>query len=175
MRAGRNFTGNTFRHSDSGLLERKDFIWIVRQQAYMHHPERFQNFRRQCKLPVIGLEPQPFVGLDRVQAGILQFISLQLGHQSNPAPLLLLIDQDSCTLARNHRKRQLELLSAIAAQRTKNISRKTLRMYSDQGSRRVNVTHDEGDSFLWLAVLHRTQLKAVYTEMPPPGRKISGG
>ena len=56
------------------------------------------------EVAVVGLEPKSLVGLDRVVAKVLQLVGFQLGPQSDPASLLLFVDQNAGAFARDHGK-----------------------------------------------------------------------
>ena len=67
------------------------------------------------KLTMIGLKTEAFVGFNGIQSGILKFVSLQLGHQSDATALLLLVNQHPGSSRTDHGQRHFELLAAIAA------------------------------------------------------------
>src|SRR5579864_5313724 len=124
---------------------------------------------------MVCFESQTLVGLNRIETGVLQLVSLQLGHEADPAPFLLFIDKNACVLAGNHRKRQLQLLTAITAQRAKHIACEALRMNSHQRWRGMDVAHDQGNSLFRLAVLSRFEAKSIDAELSPAGREVSRG
>ena len=126
MWAWRDFTRHAFNHLDPGALQGFDLFRIIRKQAHLAYAERFQNFRGKSKLTVIGLKTEAFVGLNRVQAGILQFVSLQFCHQANAAAFLLFVDQDSRARLANHGKSHFKLLPAIASQGMENVAGQAL-------------------------------------------------
>ena len=125
----RNFAGHALDHLNSSALERRYFIWIIRKQPHLLNTQRRQRLRRQSELTMVRPEPKLLVRLDSVEPGVLQFISLQLRHQSNAAPFLLFVKQNACTLASDHRQCHFQLLPAIASQRSKHVAGQALRMY----------------------------------------------
>jgi len=79
-------------------------------------------------------------------------------------------------MLRNHRQRHFELLAAVAAQRSKNISREALRVNAHQRRAGVHVPHHQRDGFFSLAsVVGIAAGKSVNAEMSPAGREVRGG
>src|ERR1700736_559864 len=116
---------------------------------------------------------------------MLKFVGLQLCHQPNSAPFLLLIDQNPGTRSGNHRKRKLELLATVATQGMKHIAREALGMNTNQRRSRMDIAHDEGDRFfnrpILLLVLAwrlgRADLaaEAINSKLSPASRKSCRG
>ena len=115
---------------------------------------------------------------------MLKFVGLQLCHQPNSAPFLLLIDQNAGTRSGNHRKCKLELLATVAAQGMKHIAREALGMNTNQRRSRMDIAHDEGDRFfnrpILLPVLAwrgRAGLaaEAINAKLSPASRKSCRG
>ena len=175
MRAGSHLTRHSLHNFNSCLLQRRHFIWIIRKQPHSPNPKRFQYLRRQCKFAMVRLKSQSLVGLDRIQPGILQFISLQLRHQPNAAPFLLFINQNARAFTGDQRQRQLQLLPAIAPQRSKNVSGQALRMNPHQWRRGMNVTHHQRHRLFRLSTGFGSKPKSVNPEPSPAGRKVSRG
>ncbi len=70
------------------------------------------------------------IGLDRIKAGILQFVRLQLRHQADAAAFLILVDHESATFFGDGLHGHFQLVVAITAQRPEHFSREALRMDS---------------------------------------------
>ena len=177
----RNLRRHAFGHADSCGLQRRYFVGIIRDQAHRIDAHLPQNLRRQLKFPAVRLEAQPQIRFHRVQSLILQFVSAQLGHQADAASLLLLVNQDARTGLGNLAQRQLQLQTAIAAQRMEHVARQALRMDAHQRRRRMNVAHHQRNRFLFLrcgvaSVARRLRrvhaLEAEDTEMSPARGKI---
>ena len=169
---GSNFARHALNHLDAAAFQRSDFIRIIRKQPNTGDTQRLQDFSRHGKLTVIRLETKPLVGFDRIQPGVLQFVGLQLGHQSDAPPLLLFIDKDARTLLGDHGKRHLELPATIAAQRTKNISGKALRMNPYQRRRGQHIAHHQRDRALRAPVGTEVSLKPENAKLAPAGREV---
>ena len=123
---------------------------------------------------MVGFEPEAFVGLDRIQPLVLQFVSLQLGHQADAAALLLLIDQNARALLGDHRQRHFQLCAAVAAQRAENVSGQALGMDAEQRRGGVDVAHDQGDGILITGRSRRAEVsaKTVDAEFAPASREV---
>jgi hypothetical protein len=65
---------------------------VCRQKANAPDAEVTQDCGRQAAIPAIGLEAEDMIGLDGVDADILQLVGLQLRHQANAAALLMFVD-----------------------------------------------------------------------------------
>jgi hypothetical protein len=70
------------------------------------------------------------VGLDRIKAGILQFVRLQFRHQADAAALLVLVHHEPTTFFSDSLHGHFQLVVAISAQRPEYFSREALRMDS---------------------------------------------
>src|SRR5215470_1749703 len=123
---------------------------------------------------MICLESQALVGFNCVQADVLQLVSLQLGHQTNAAPFLLLVNQNASALLADHRQSHLELLAAVAAQRSEDVASKTLRVNTHQRRRRLDVAHHQRHGAFYFLVAAERALKAQNAEFAPTGREVSG-
>jgi hypothetical protein len=175
----RDFTRHAFNHLDTGALQSLDLFGIIRKQAHLAYAERFQNFRGKSELAVIGLKTEAFVGLNRVEAGILQFVSLQFCHQANAAAFLLFVDQDSRARVANHGKSHFKLLSAVASQGMENVAGEALRVNAHQRRGGLDVTHYQSNGIfearsavISIVICFRFATKPVNTEISPARREV---
>ena len=175
--AGSNFAGHALDHADASSVQGFDLVRIVRQQTDVRNAQRFQNLAGQGKFAVVGFKSEPLVGFHCVEARILEFVCLQLGHQPNAASFLLFIDQDARTFLGNQRKRKLELLTAVATQGVKDVTRQTLRVDAHQRWPRCDITHHQSNGFLdpASAISARFAPKSINAEPAPTGGEISRG
>lgn len=120
---GSNLAGHALGDPNAGSFQRRYLVWVIREQAHLLDIKRFQDLDGHQKFSLIRFKTQSFIGLDRIEAAVLQGIGLQLRHQSYAAPLLLFVDQDARPSFRNHGKSHFQLLTAIATQRSENIAR----------------------------------------------------
>ncbi len=148
--------------------------------------ELLQDRGRQFELPAVRPITQLYIGLNRVEAPVLELVSSQFRHQANPAPLLLFIEQDARSRIGNPGQGQLKLLPAVAAQRVEDVARQALRVNPHDRRPGVDVAHDQGNRPFRahrrsrparLAGLRRNHspLKAENTKVPPAGREVRIG
>ena len=168
-----DFAGDTLDDGDACGFQGGDLVGIVGKQTHPVHAQRLQNSCGKLEAAVVGFEAKFFVGFHGIEALILQGISLQLGHEPNTPPLLLLIEQDARASLRDEAQRHLQLLAAIAAQRIEDIARQALRMNSNQRRSRVYITQDQGYSFFGTRRIFELADKAVDAKMRPARREIS--
>src|SRR5579864_4687049 len=95
MGTGSDLARDALDYGYSSLFEGSHFIGVVGKQAYFADSQRLENLRGQRELTVIGLEAETFVGLDRIESGVLQFVGLQFSHQADAAALLLFVHQNA--------------------------------------------------------------------------------
>jgi hypothetical protein len=84
------------------------------------------------------------IGLDGIEAGILQLIGAELFHESDSPPFLVFIKQNACSLFSDAMQSKMKLIMAIATKGMKDISRGALRVDADEGRPGVNVSEHEG-------------------------------
>src|SRR6185503_5730682 len=75
-----------------------DLPRVVRQDADRGQPEVGEDLRADAVLARIGLEAELEVGLDRVEALLLQLVGAELVEQPDPAALLGEIEEDTRAL-----------------------------------------------------------------------------
>ena len=177
VRVGRNLARNALNDAHSGLLKGRHFVGVVREQADFANPKRLENLGRQGEGAMIRFEPETLVGFDGIEPGVLQFVGLEFGHETDAASLLLFVDEDSGAVVGDHRERHLELLSAVAAQRSEDVAGETLRMNANERRRGCHVAHDQRDGVFRAAraVVAERTLEAVDAEASPAGREVRGG
>ena len=73
-------------------------------------------------IAAVGLVAQRQVGLDRVEALVLQVVGLDLLDQADAAAFLRQIDQHAGPFLADHLHGQVELVAAIAAQRGQQVA-----------------------------------------------------
>jgi hypothetical protein len=177
VRVGLDFAGHALDYFYASPLQRLDLLRIIREQAHLAYAERPKYLAGEGKVALVGLEAQPLIRLDGVQTGILQLVRLQLCHKADATTLLLFVNKDPSALVADHRQRHLKLLSAIATQRMKNVTREALRVNPHQRRSGMNVAHHKGYGFLNLALAIRAGFgaKAVDAELSPSRGKIRRG
>ena len=64
----------------------RTFAGDIRPKTNSADAEVVQDCWRQAEIPAIGLETKGIIGLDSIQPGVLQLVSLQLRHKADAAP-----------------------------------------------------------------------------------------
>src|SRR5690606_34045672 len=100
-------------------------------QADAPHAQIVENLSPHAIIAKIGSEAEFFVRLDGVQAMFLEFVSMNLGGQSDPSAFLAEIKQDSA-LRRNALESLGKLPPAIAALGKKDIAGEAFGMHTDE-------------------------------------------
>src|SRR5438105_4705852 len=107
---------------------------------------------------MIGFETQVMVRFDRIVTGILKLVREELIHQPDAAAFLKLVNHDPATALANGIKCKMELLSAIAALGTENVTGQTLGV--DANQRRIvgrGFSHNESQHFFRLVLRFETE------------------
>ena len=107
-------------------LQPADLLRVVGEDADARQPEVDQDLRADAVVAQVDRQAELEVGVDRVQALVLEVVGAQLVQQADPAALLGEVEQDAGALALDHRQRRLELLAAIAAQRVEDVAGQAL-------------------------------------------------
>src|SRR5215510_5277945 len=128
MRRRADLAGKPFDDLDAAVAERAHLAWVIGQQANAWNAKVVEDRGRQAEVPEIRLEPERVIGLDRVDSRVLQLVSLQLGHQADAAPFLILINHQSAALLRDRLHGEVELDAAIATQRAEHFAGEALRV-----------------------------------------------
>jgi len=140
----------------------------------MPDSEMVQNGDLEAEIPAIGFITKRMIRRDSVETLILQGIGLQLGHEAYATPFLLFIDQEAATFLRDCLQSAIQLLSAIAAQRSQHFPSEAFGMKANQ--RRLvqgsapGVAQDQGDGRFRRAPGETSALKPQGTKHSPTGR-----
>src|SRR5438552_1765377 len=67
-------------------LEAHELARVVREQSHRLDAQVRENLCTNPIIALVGLESQAFVGLDRIEALILQLVRADLVRQADPAP-----------------------------------------------------------------------------------------
>ena len=124
--------GNSFHHLDPAAFQLPDFFRIIREQADFLCAKFIQDLRGEIVIARVRGEPQFLIGFHRIHSAVLKFVSAKLIHQADAAAFLWQIEKYAGGSLPDFLERQFELCAAIAAQRRKDISSKTLRMHAYQ-------------------------------------------
>ena len=80
------------------------------------------------KVPLVILETQPMVGLDRIESLILKGVGAHLVGEPDAPPLLIEVEEQAIAGLAHHVERRMQLRTAIAFQRPKHVACETGRM-----------------------------------------------
>ena len=116
---------------DAGAGKAVQLGRIVGQQHDAAAAEQLQHARRDPIVALIVLETERHIGIDRVEAGILQPIRLHLVGEAEPAPLLVEVEDDAARVL-DAGNRKLELIAAIAAPRPEHVPGQAGRVQPDE-------------------------------------------
>ena len=107
---------------------------VVGEQAQTIDAERLQDLRGDAVVAGIGGQAQGRVGIERVEAAVLQRVGANLVGKTDAAPLLAAQVDDHATVSilGNEPLRFVKLRAAIAAKRAERVAGQTLRMHADQ-------------------------------------------
>src|SRR5204863_3772291 len=117
---------NLCAHRQAVALHAADLLGVVGEDADRAEAEIDEDLRSNPIVAQVRGQPQAQVGLDRVEAFLLQLVGAQLVQQADAAALLGEVKDHSLALALDHRKRRFQLLAAVASQRVKNVGRQAL-------------------------------------------------
>src|SRR5450432_1263868 len=114
--------GYALNHLEAVALESDHLTRIVRQKPEFTDAEVEQNLGTHSIVPQIRREAQTFVGLHRVEALLLQFVSVTLRGQTDAATFLPQINQHAAAGLTYLAQRGVQLIPAIATPGTENIA-----------------------------------------------------
>ena len=93
-----------------------------------------------------GEEPEPLVGLDRVDALVLERVGADLVHQPDAPPLLVEIEQHAAALLDDLLHGRVQLPAAVAPRGMKQVAGQTRGVHAGEHVLPVaNLSADEGD------------------------------
>src|SRR5262249_20123176 len=125
-----NLDRYTLHHPQSVPLDADDLARIVRDQLDLVQSEVNENLRPYAVITQICLEPQLQVRLNSIAPLILQRIGLNLVAQTDAAAFLIQIEQNSAPFLLNHFHRLMELVSAVAPQRSQGVGSQATRVHT---------------------------------------------
>src|SRR6185369_17762161 len=123
----------------SRLFECTKLQWIIGNDPYLAKPDVEENLRALPVVAQIDRQTELLVCFDRIRALILQRVGANLVDDADAATFLLLVDDCSPAFLLNHLHRPVELATAIAFGRAKNVAGQTLRV--DANERRDIASH----------------------------------
>jgi len=170
---GGDLAGDALGHANAGALESSDLIGVVREQANLLDAESAENFGGHEELALIGFEAEALIRFDGIEATVLQGVGLQLGHETDTSAFLLLINENAGALLGDHGEGHFELLAAVAAQGTEDVSGEALGVDANERRAGLHVSHNQGNGLFRLGA-RNAQRKAVNEEMSPTRGEFGG-
>ncbi len=173
-------------HLDACGFEGCHFFRVVGDEADGGDAEVLEDGSGKFKGAEVSGIAELVVGLDGVQALILQLVRAELGHEADATAFLLLVEEDARALVGDALEREVELIVAVATERVEDVAGEALgvdandrRCRGPVGRGRVDVAHDEGDGgfqglaggVAWL----RNAFEAEDAEGPPAGGEVGVG
>src|SRR5580704_11134595 len=135
-------------------LESDHFARVVRQHANGFQSQIQENLRSNAIVPQIGLETELLVGLDGIRALVLEGIRLEFVEKANAATLLIEVDQHPASRLRDHLHCAIQLPTAVAALRVKDVPGEALRVHPDQHIlASSNITEDQRDVLMLIDIV----------------------
>ena len=98
----------------------------------LRQPEVDEDLGADAVVAQVGGQAELEVGVDGVEALLLELVGAQLVEQADAAALLGEVEQHALALALDHRQRRLELLAAVAAQRVEDVAGEALGVDADE-------------------------------------------
>src|SRR5262249_18795358 len=121
------------------------------------------------EVPAVGLESKGVIRLDGVEAGVLKRVCLKFRHEADAAAFLVFIDHQPATFGGDCPHRDIQLIFAVATQRSKRFAREALRV--DPQQRRVSgqlAHYERGCRFDSSRTAQGYALKSDYLKVSPP-------
>lgn len=145
-----NLGGDAFGDGDADGFERFDFFRIVGDEANGGEAEHFEDCGGEFVLAAVGEVAKLEIGFDRVEALILQFVSLEFSHEADSAAFLVLVEQDTGACVSNGGEGEFKLLAAITPKRVEDVAGEALGVDADDrgfrsGLGRNDVAHNESN------------------------------
>src|SRR5215469_4529767 len=106
---------HTLGDPDAVAFEGDHLVGVVGQEADHTETELPQHFRRWQVYPLVGIEAQLLIGVERVETGILQPVRAQLIDEPDATSLLRQIKEHTAAGLRDRCYSTTQLVPAIAA------------------------------------------------------------
>ena len=114
MGIGVEFEGKLLGDFEAVAVEADDFLGVVGEEADFAHPEVVEDLGAHAVVAEVGGEAEFFVGLDCIEAFLLEFVGVNLGGESDAAAFLAEVEEDAAFLG-DELHGGVELSAAIAA------------------------------------------------------------
>ena len=105
--------GDPFFDDNAAIRQRRNLVRIVGHQPDFAETKQSQDLGGGKIDPLIGVETQLLVGVDGIEAPVLELVGPELVAQTNTAALLRKVQQDTGAGGGDFLDRALKLVSAI--------------------------------------------------------------
>ena len=112
---------------------------VVCQEAQITQTEAVKYLRADAVIALVGRETQVFIGLDGVSACVLQGIGVKFVFESDAASFLAHVEKYARAGFSDHLEGLVELLAAVATERTKDVTSEAFGMYAYEDRFVVNL------------------------------------
>ena len=131
-------------HLEPVAAHRPDLAGVVGEQPQLAHAQVVEDLGPHAVVAQVGREAQRQVGLDRVQAAVLQVVGLDLVDQADAAPFLAQVDEHPAPLLGDALHGQVALEAAVAAQAVQGVAGQALGVHPHQhGFLGVELAHHQ--------------------------------
>jgi hypothetical protein len=109
----------------------------------------------------INRQAKRLIGLYGIEPKVLQGVCLQLCHQPDPSPFLLVLNQPASILTGDGPHRELQRIATVAAQRPQHVTGEALGMNPQQWRISLHLTQSQHDRSLHPAHLVGSLVEAA--------------
>ncbi len=113
-------------------LQRDDLLGVVGHDADRRQAEIGEDLRAGAVVAQVRREAELHVGLDGVEALLLERVGLELVDEADAAALLAHVQDDAGALRLDAPQRLRKLLAAVAAQRAEGVAGEALRVHAHE-------------------------------------------
>lgn len=131
---GCNYKGNAVYEFDGRIFKCINFVGVVGEQVDAAYAQRFQHINSDIVVARIDFEAQVQVGVNGIEAHILEVIGFQFIDNADASAFLAQVQQDAVFFG-DHFQGAFELFAAVAALGAKQVAGDALRV--DAGKHRL--------------------------------------
>src|SRR5439155_723808 len=110
---------------------------VVAEQTHRADAQLAQDLDTHSVIALIRFEAEPLVGLDRVEALVLELVRANLVREPDAAAFLIQIQQDAAAFLGNPLHGRIELGAAVTADRVQSVAGQARRVDADEDVRAI--------------------------------------
>src|SRR3954468_11314817 len=126
----RNLERQPFRDRQAVAFETDELPRVVREQPHAADAQILEDLHADPVVALVGLEPEALVGLDGVEALVLQLVGADLVGQADAAPLLVEVEEHAAAFGGDPCHRGVELRAAVAPRRVEDVPGQAPRVHA---------------------------------------------